>query len=67
MEKEFLNKKVNILVSLAGDNMYGVKSANYTGILLDVDENYCKIQGGFLKKNTNIIIKKEYIILIEEA
>lgn len=82
MEKELLNKEVEVMVAFAEWGSYGGSQAKlYTGTFLECDENYYKIQINnninnikkyHLNKNKDEIgkicyLRKEFVIYIKEV
>ncbi|HHX72619.1 MAG TPA: hypothetical protein GX701_06820 [Clostridiales bacterium] len=81
MEREFIGKDVEVLVSFAGSfRDAGYAPVKFHGKLLDTDENYLKMQvnkaelaitgilGSMGLKNSGLmLIKRDYVIYMRDA
>ena len=78
MEKELINKKVEVAVAFAYPAHYSTMPEIYTGVLLDSDENFIKLQISYSgtkflaastskKEDKNLYVKKDYLIYIKEV
>lgn len=65
MLKELVDKHVEIMVAFSDYTLSGgAVPKQFTGILLDVDEDFCKIQ--LVKTKKVILIDRKFIISITE-